>query len=320
MLCPGHFIDNRMTEKVCSCMTMKEARYPIGAVARMTGLGLDRLRVWERRYEAVVPERGPRGRLYTAGHVERLSLLRDAVERGHAIGEATKLDNARLRELLESPVPAPAADRSLLGPALDAIERLDCAAADRYLSRMAALLEPRAVVHDIALPLVRIVGKGWEEGRFSVSQEHMVSALLRNLLGSLVRLYAPHDQSPSLLMATPAGEWHEFGILSAALLAAGSGMGVIYLGANLPASEIVEAARRTAAAVIVLGIAESKPPRSLVTEVGRISRVLPSEIELWVGGPAETLDCLLLADAVKLASFDDFENQVRRLGGRSAQA
>ena len=46
--------------------------YPIRAVARMTGLSLDTLRAWERRYDAVVPGRGQRGREYSDEDVARL--------------------------------------------------------------------------------------------------------------------------------------------------------------------------------------------------------------------------------------------------------
>ena len=51
-------------------------RYPIRAVARLTGLSLDTLRAWERRYRAVTPVRDERGRLM----VERLAELHRQVE------------------------------------------------------------------------------------------------------------------------------------------------------------------------------------------------------------------------------------------------
>ena len=60
--------------------------YPIRVVARMTGLSLDTIRAWERRYEAVVPRRNKRGRVYSESQVARLRLLAELVKRGHAIG------------------------------------------------------------------------------------------------------------------------------------------------------------------------------------------------------------------------------------------
>ena len=71
-------------------------KYPIRTVSKMTGLGIDTLRAWERRYDAVRPHRDDRGRLYSDADVQRLRLLRDAVANGHAIGRAARFD---VREL-----------------------------------------------------------------------------------------------------------------------------------------------------------------------------------------------------------------------------
>ena len=60
--------------------------YPIRAVAKLTGISIDALRAWERRYKAVVPNRTRRGRLYDAAQVRRLMLLRDVTKIGHSIG------------------------------------------------------------------------------------------------------------------------------------------------------------------------------------------------------------------------------------------
>src|SRR5512136_1568897 len=75
-------------------------QYPIAAVARMTGLTLDTIRAWERRYGAVTPERGARGRVYSDAQVQRLRVLSALVGQGHPISEVAGLTDARLKELL----------------------------------------------------------------------------------------------------------------------------------------------------------------------------------------------------------------------------
>ena len=51
-------------------------RHPIAVVTERTGLSQDLLRVWERRYRAVSPTRGPGGqRLYSDADIERLQLI-----------------------------------------------------------------------------------------------------------------------------------------------------------------------------------------------------------------------------------------------------
>lgn len=77
-------------------------RYRIGAVARLTGISPDTLRIWEQRYTAVSPQRSPRGgRLYSTGEMERLRLMKQLVDAGDAIGEVSGLDTETLQGRLQ---------------------------------------------------------------------------------------------------------------------------------------------------------------------------------------------------------------------------
>lgn len=75
--------------------------YGIGAVVRRTGLSAPNIRMWEKRYGAVVPERtATNRRIYSKKDVERLSLLHRLTERGHSISNIANLSLADLRERL----------------------------------------------------------------------------------------------------------------------------------------------------------------------------------------------------------------------------
>lgn len=76
-------------------------RYRIGAVARLTGIPADTLRIWERRYSVVEPERTEKGgRLYSQDDVTRLTMIKSLVDRGHAIGTVARLSGEALRDRL----------------------------------------------------------------------------------------------------------------------------------------------------------------------------------------------------------------------------
>jgi DNA-binding transcriptional MerR regulator len=71
-----------------------------GAVARMAHMPVSTLRVWEQRYQAVGPSTAPSGhRLYSAADVQRVLLLRQLTEQGHAIGAIAALDAAQLQQV-----------------------------------------------------------------------------------------------------------------------------------------------------------------------------------------------------------------------------
>ena len=73
--------------------------YAIGAVSRLTGISTHTLRIWERRYGAIIAERTDSGRrVYSRHDVEKLGLLKILVDRGFSIGQIANLDVDELRE------------------------------------------------------------------------------------------------------------------------------------------------------------------------------------------------------------------------------
>ena len=79
-----------------------ELSFGIGAVSRLTGIPLDTLRMWERRYRLVTPMRKEDNkRQYSRSDLTRLSLIKQLVDLGHAISAVAALSELALRERLQ---------------------------------------------------------------------------------------------------------------------------------------------------------------------------------------------------------------------------
>jgi DNA-binding transcriptional MerR regulator len=298
--------------------------YPIRAAAKLTGISVDTLRAWERRYNAVIPARTERGRLYDERAIRRLLLLKSAVESGRSIGQVASLPDAELEELERNAqsfsrkpeIPSPPEPATpVLQPLLDAIGAYDYAAANDELGRLALLLHPNELVHRVVLPLMRLTGENWENGVFQIAQEHMLSGCVRNLLGGLVRLQKGGPGAHRMLFTTPPGELHEFGILAASLLAVGHEFEVAYLGPNLPAREVLQAVAKSWPHAVVLGIMKTNAMPTVVEEVRLLAAELPSTTELWLGGSgASTVSNGLTRDGLLvLQDLTHFERHLTRL-------
>ena len=80
--------------------TLASTLHRSGAVAQMLQMPVATLRVWERRYGVTQPELSPSGqRLYSAGDVRRLALVKRLSDEGHAIGRLASLDMAQLQDV-----------------------------------------------------------------------------------------------------------------------------------------------------------------------------------------------------------------------------
>jgi DNA-binding transcriptional MerR regulator len=79
----------------------KDATYRSGAAARLSGVPVETLRVWERRYGVTEPDRSELGqRQYSFEDVRRLGLIKQLVDAGNAIGAVAKLDVEQLLSML----------------------------------------------------------------------------------------------------------------------------------------------------------------------------------------------------------------------------
>ena len=172
---------------------------------------------------------------------------------------------------------------------------------------LASLLPVPELVTRVVHPLMELIGQRWYSGTLTVAQEHMVSALLRNLLGGLVRLYHPREPRVRLIFATPASELHEFGILCGAMLAVSVGVEAIYLGPNLPTPEIVSITNRLKPHALVLGIAAPAYVADLKGSVAFIAAQIPAATELWIGG-RDAQGAIAGTSADRIVFLEDFES------------
>lgn len=82
-------------------MASSEQAYTIGIVARRTKVHPETLRIWERRYALVVPQRNDTGRrVYSEADIAKLSLVKQLTELGHPVGGLASLSVDLLRERL----------------------------------------------------------------------------------------------------------------------------------------------------------------------------------------------------------------------------
>jgi MerR family transcriptional regulator, light-induced transcriptional regulator len=81
--------------------TLNTPQYNIGVVVRRTNIHPETLRVWERRYELIVPDRSDTGRrLYSEGDIRKLQLVKQLTELGHGVSSLAKLSSDELLERL----------------------------------------------------------------------------------------------------------------------------------------------------------------------------------------------------------------------------
>lgn len=289
----------------------EQPRHPIRVVAQKTGLSQHVIRVWERRYGAVTPERLPNGyRQYSESDIDRLRGLRELTEAGHGIGDIADLDADEIAGLLgqKRAVAGPPRDSRLADPVVDgddagapseltipvARASVQRAMATWDANRLSAVLREAAVrlpleafLDDVLLDLLQQIGHEWESGELTPAREHMVSALVPGVLAWVAdRLPDPPEDAPLAVFATPSGTRHDVGIRVAEVVAREAGWRTLFLGADLPAEEILRAADENGADLIGVSVVYPAEDAAVRRELETLVGALGGQASLLVGGAA----------------------------------
>jgi len=307
------------------------AGYPIRYAARASGVKPHVIRTWERRYQAVVPERTDTNRrLYSEEDVRRLRLLKTAVDAGHSISQIAGLETGALVEIVDRSLPpvesaetrspdVPAEAAGVVEEAFEAVVALDSRRLERVLEQAAVKLTRPVLLQGVILPLFERIGEQWAAGRVKIIGEHMATIVAKTLLWDMLRTTEIGQNAPRVVFATPAGQWHELGALVAALAAADAGWQPVYFGPNLPAEEIAAAVSHTGARALALGIAYRFDDNRLATELKKIRRFIGPRVPIFVGGRvADSLGpALESVDARRIVSLEEFRAELDRLGAHT---
>jgi DNA-binding transcriptional MerR regulator/methylmalonyl-CoA mutase cobalamin-binding subunit len=292
--------------------------YSIKAVSQATGLTVETLRAWERRYGIVVPNRDQTGRrVYRADDVLRLRRLREATERGHPIGRLAELSEESLAQLLND-VPdrrSRATSSAFVERILEAAQQYRSAECEQALTLAIAMMPPQRLVSDVLQPLLREVGERWHRGEFAISQERLVSTIVRRHVGLMLDTYDRTARHQAIVFATLPGERHELGLLMSAMICASRGFKTHYLGPDLPEAEIARYAREVGASIIALSIVLHEQLAQLPQQLEALAEAMAPESAIWLGGLApDALPADSVPEAcVMLRSYAELEQRLDML-------
>jgi DNA-binding transcriptional MerR regulator/methylmalonyl-CoA mutase cobalamin-binding subunit len=259
----------------------------------------DVLRAWETRYGLLEPSRSEGGqRLYSDADIERLQLVRRALEAGRRIGQVAKLSREQLEQLVAEDEASQAgvgetggsgrwsreAER-LLRVSLTAVEAFDARGLEVALGQGAVTLPAAEFIEHVVTPLLIGIGDLWTSGRIIPGHERLATMIVRRKLDE-IRTAIDNPSGPGLVVTTPSGQQHEIGAMLAAAAAATSGWRVTYLGPDLPAESIARAVHQTEAKAVALSIIFPPDDRGLDGELRELRRLLPGRFPIIVGGRA----------------------------------
>lgn len=243
----------------------KKPRHLIQVVGRRTGISSDVIRAWERRYEAVISQRTETNRrLYTDDDIEKLTLLKRAINAGRRIGDIARLSYDDLFELVmgdESNAtksyqrPSTGTVMELFDEAASAIDVMDSNRLDVALSNAVAMLSTTDFLMEFLKPLHTYINDECSRGSLRYVQEKFSKISIRNCLSNLyTKFRSAKEEGPRIIIASLMSEYENLDTLMHIIVAQNIGWDVTYVGNNIPHDELAYMANKISARTMVIAL------------------------------------------------------------------
>ena len=256
-------------------------------IERETGFGKEQLRKWRQRFGFPPKESNVDGKIaYSDQTVEQLHLIRRLLEAGfrpaQVVGKTVlELEKLKLELGLNAVVYAP--DESIVS----LIEYIKLNDLKGFLS---LLIKKRGkqimldFVQNTIAPLMIGIGEAWRRDEIDIHHEHLCSAHIERYLHAEILRLRPREGLPVILLALPPGEHHLLGLLMAEAVMAEEGATTINIGSGIPLNNLKLAAITCKADVVALSFSFAHPSKDILPTILHFRRLLPPEIQIWVGG------------------------------------
>ena len=269
-----------------------KAMLSIGALSRATGIPPETLRTWEQRYGFPLPERKPSGhRVYPVTSVPRLRRIAEALARGHRAREAVSASENALSTLLtvgpvEIATPPRSAEKEVAEVAelLRFVETFNAERLTRSLLTDWKRLAPLEFLQTRIAPLIRAVGEEWAAARLEIRHERFLSERVSDVLRSLRLPFEEKATGPLVVCASLPGEEHGLGLQMVALLLAVVGCRLLFLGTEVPPTQIASLARELNARTVAVSVSSANRGEPMTGQITFLRSLLPRRVTLLVGG------------------------------------
>jgi DNA-binding transcriptional MerR regulator len=262
------------------------SNYSIKDLENLSGIKAHTLRIWEQRYHFIEPKRTETNiRFYSDEDLKLILNIATLKENEFKISKIAEMSHQEISDKVLT-----IAEKNMRFP--DQINSLTLGTVDMDEDRFEKILNNNIAKYGfeqtmlkVVYPFLAKIGMLWQTGSIMPAQEHFISNLIRQKMSVAIdQNFVTNEESKGKwLLYLPEGELHELSLLFSSFLLRSRKYKVIYLGQNLPQSDLSEV-KRLQNPDFILTLTTTFPKRSEVQ--GYIDGVadLFSEATLFVGG------------------------------------
>ncbi|MBX9782812.1 MAG: MerR family transcriptional regulator [Chitinophagaceae bacterium] len=215
-------------------------KFTIKDLENLSGIKAHTIRIWEQRYSFLRPERTATNiRYYSNQELKTLLNISLLNKYGYKISHINRMKNEELREKILSLSGSQAQQERIVNDLIEHMVDLNMDELEQVLDNFILTRGIEKAITYIIFPFLERIGILWLTDHINPAQEHLITNVIRQkIIVGIENIVTPFELKSRVLLFMPENEHHELGLLFMNYLMKSRGIKTIYLGANVPLSDL----------------------------------------------------------------------------------
>lgn len=285
-------------------------KYSIKDLERLSGIKAHTIRIWEKRYRIVEPQRTPTNiRFYTDNDLKKVLNIALLNKAGVKISSIAEMSSMELKQKIEDYALIKDDFKYFLDNLVFATIDMDEKRFEKLLDRAILDYGMEKTMIEIIYPFFKNVGILWLTGGLNPGQEHYISNMVRaRLIIAIDKRNEKIAYEKKAVLFLPENEWHELGLMFFHFICLGLKVKPIYLGQSVPLSSIEAIIKSKKPDYLVFSHLSVKSQKAFRTHLEKLTKIAKNQEIIFIDRPGDKNSVLADFDIYNPLGVDDFKN------------
>lgn len=260
-------------------------RYSIKDLESLSGIKAHTIRIWEKRYGVITPDRTDTNiRTYCDSDLKKLLNIALLNSHGLKISKISKLKYEDLCDEVEKLAITDSSYDVFIDRLIVSMVDLDRPKFEGLIAESTEMMGFENTCINVLYPFLQKIGVMWMANSINPAQEHFISSLIiQKMYVATDKLYSAEVKEKKALFFLREGELHEMGLLFYRFLFKKRGIEEIYLGQNVPFEDLKQTVHAHKPQYLVTALVATLDDDMMEAYLNTLSKEFP-EVKIIVSG------------------------------------
>ncbi len=288
---------------------MKSEGYSIKDLEVISGIKAHTIRIWEKRYSLLNPQRTETNiRYYTDNDLKRILNVSLLVKNGYKISKVSEWEEEKIKESVLDIGKGDKSEEAYVERLLLYMLNFDNVGFYELVNEIIKRYKLEDAIFKVFFLLFERIGMYWQVGSIFPAQEHYVTNIIRQkIIAETDNIGLNNTRGKTILFYLHENELHELSLLFYSYLAQKAGFNVIYLGQFVPFNDLKKMSSHVQIDFVFSAFVNSMLKEDLEKYLVDLKELFPHQKVFITGWQVNQLNPALPRNVKSVKDFKEFK-------------